>query len=192
MELVIASNNKHKVEEITQILGNFFDKVHTLNALGIDTEIEETGQTFFDNALIKAKAISLMTGLPALSDDSGLVVDALGGAPGVHSARFAGNNADTAANNALLIEKMHGISNRKAKFVSVTLIYFPDGKVISAQGETSGEILFEPKGGGGFGYDPLFYSYELNKSFAECSAHDKNSVSHRARALGNLKSLLGS
>lgn len=190
MELVIASNNKNKVREITQILGNFFDRMYSLKDLGIDIEIEETGATFYENALIKAKAVSERTGMAALSDDSGLEVIALGGAPGVYSARYAGTDGDDAANNALLLENMEYTDDRRARFVSCVVLYFPDGQVISAEGETAGEILREKQGENGFGYDPLFYSLDLKKSFGESSAEEKNGVSHRARALMALKAKL--
>lgn len=190
MELVIASNNKHKIVEITQILGNFFDKVYSLKDLNIDIEIEETGNTFYENALIKAKAISELTNMAALADDSGLMVDALNGEPGVYSARYAGIESNDAENNALLLKNMQGVTDRKAHFVSCIVLYYPDGRVISTLGKTQGEILLEPRGSAGFGYDPLFYSYDLKKSFGESDANEKNAVSHRGRALDALKDKL--
>lgn len=189
-KIVIASNNKHKIEEIRAILGAHFDVLLSLDDIGINIEVVEDKDTFFGNALKKAKEISEATGLPALSDDSGLVVDALNGAPGVHSARFAGENASTAENNALLIEKMLGEKNRSAYFVSCVVIYFPDGSIVFAEGKTDGEILFEERGSAGFGYDPLFYSFELKKTFGEASAEEKNKVSHRGRALAELRKKL--
>lgn len=190
MELVIASNNKNKIIEITQILGNFFDKLYSLKDLGIDVEIEETGSTFYDNALIKAKEISRLTKMAAIADDSGLEVDALNFAPGVYSARYAGIESNDCKNNDLLLKNMENITNRKARFVSSIVLYYPNGKIVSANGFTEGEILYERKGNNGFGYDPLFYSYDLKKSFGESEQDEKNQVSHRARALAQLKDII--
>jgi XTP/dITP diphosphohydrolase len=190
MELVIASNNKHKIKEITQILGNYFDKLYSLSDLGIDVEVEETGNTFYENALIKAKTISEMANMVALADDSGLMVDALNGEPGVFSARYAGPECITEENNKLLLKNMSGITDRKASFVSTIVIYFPNGKIITTTGKTDGEILFESKGTNGFGYDPLFYSYDLKKAFGESLEEEKNAISHRGRALNEMKKKL--
>lgn len=190
MEPVIASNNKNKIIEITQILGNFFDKLYSLKDLGIDIEIAETGSTFYENALIKAKEISKLTNMAALSDDSGLEVAALCGAPGVYSARYAGENATDEKNNALLLKNMEKITKRQAQFVSSIVLYYPNGKIVSALGSTQGEILYKEKGKNGFGYDPLFYSYDLHKSFGESKQEEKNMVSHRARALAQIKDIL--
>ncbi|MDD4316335.1 MAG: XTP/dITP diphosphatase [Clostridia bacterium] len=183
MNIVIASNNAHKIDEIKQIIGEYFDKIYSLKELSVNVEVEETGSTFYENALLKAREVSRITGMTALADDSGLEVDALNGAPGVYSARFAGEGATDAKNNALLLEKLQGISDRKAAFVSCIIIFFPGGGTISAEGRTYGEIGFAEKGEGGFGYDPLFYSYDLKKTFAEACSNEKNGVSHRGRAL---------
>jgi XTP/dITP diphosphohydrolase len=190
MELVIASNNKNKIIEITQILGNFFDKLYSLKDLGIEIEIEETGATFYENALIKAKAISELTNMVAVSDDSGLEVNALNFAPGVFSARYAQKECDDLKNNDLILKNMEKITDRRARFVSSIVLYYPNGKVVSAKGITEGEILYKGKGNNGFGYDPLFYSYDLKKSFGESNWEEKNLVSHRARALEQLKDIL--
>lgn len=184
-EIVAATNNAHKLREIRGILKEIFI-VKSLKDCGIDIEIEENGQTFYDNALIKAKTIAELTNMPALADDSGLMVDALGGLPGVHSARYAGEPSNDKKNNAKLLAALKNSENRAAKFVSTIVLYFPDGKIISAEGYAEGVILHEERGAGGFGYDPLFLSKDLNKTFAEISQSEKNSVSHRSRALKNL------
>lgn len=189
-ELIIASNNKHKIVEIKQILGDFFDKIYSLADKGIEVEIEETGTTFVENAIIKAKYIAELTGIPALSDDSGLQVNALDGAPGVYSARYAGEPSDSAKNNAKLLENMKNIKDRKANFTSAIAICFPNGEIITAEGQTYGSILTNFEGNGGFGYDPLFFSNDLQKSFGIATAEEKNSVSHRARALMQMKEKL--
>lgn len=185
--LVLASGNKGKIAEIGGMLPEF--SVIGYKDAGLDFEIEETGATFYENALIKAKAVSEALGLPALADDSGLCVDALGGAPGIFSARFAGDGNDE-HNIDKLLKELDGVKDRSAKFVCSLVLYYPDGKIISAEGETNGEILFERAGKNGFGYDPIFYSADLKKSLGEASSKEKNSVSHRSRALKNLKEKL--
>ena len=186
MELVIASNNKNKAREIREILGGSFEKTYTLAELGIICDPEETAEDFLGNALIKARAIGALTDKAVIADDSGLMVDCLGGAPGVHSARYAGEPVSDDANNALLLKNMEGRSPRTAKYVATTVLLYPDGSYKVATGEVEGEILTEARGEGGFGYDPYFYSYDLRKTFAEATAEEKNSVSHRARALKKL------
>ena len=192
MKLVIASNNPNKVREIKTIIGDFFAEVYTLRDLGIDVDVEETGTTFMENALIKAKAISNLTHMCALADDSGLCVNALDGAPGVYSARYAGEEHDDKKNNALLLKNLEGKPDRSAYFVSTVVLYYPDGTHIDAEGRTEGRILFAPEGNNGFGYDPLFYSLDLKKSFASATPEEKNGVSHRGRALTLLKEKLTS
>ncbi len=189
-ELIIASNNKHKIIEIKDILGEFFKNIYSLSEKNINVEIEETGKTFEENAIIKAKYISELTGLPALSDDSGLEVEALNGAPGVYSARYAGEPINSDINNKKLLKEMQGKSNRNANFTSVIAICYPNGKIITASGKTYGKILTELQGENGFGYDPLFYSNDLKKSFGLATSEEKNAVSHRGRALQNLKEIL--
>lgn len=189
-ELIIASNNKHKIIEIKDILGEFFKNIYSLSEKNINVEIEETGKTFEENAIIKAKYISELTGLPALSDDSGLEVEALNGAPGVYSARYAGEPSNSDINNKKLLKEMQGKSNRNANFTSVIAICYPNGKIITASGKTYGKILTELQGENGFGYDPLFYSNDLKKSFGLATSEEKNAVSHRGRALQNLKEIL--
>ena len=185
--LVLASGNKGKIAEIGEMLPEF--SVIGYKDAGLDFEIEETGATFYENALIKAKAVSEALGLPALADDSGLCVNALSGAPGIFSARFAGDGNDE-HNIDKLLKELDGVKDRSAKFVCSLVLYYPDGKIISAEGETNGEILFERAGKNGFGYDPIFYSADLKNSLGEASSKEKNSVSHRSRALKNLKERL--
>lgn len=186
MKIAIATNNRNKLKEIRAILGGFFDEMLSLGDLGIDVEIEETGATLTENALIKARTIRDMTGLASLADDSGLMCDALGGAPGVYSARYAGEEHDDAKNNALLLKNIAG-KDRTAHFCSVIALCLPDGREYTAEGRVDGVITEEARGNGGFGYDPLFFSPELGKTFAEASAEEKNSVSHRGRALRNME-----
>jgi len=185
--IVLASANAHKIREISQMLPEF--NVVGYKDLGFNEEIIEDGKTFYENALIKAKTVSLALGLPALADDSGICVDALGGEPGIYSARYAGDGID-AHNNKLLLENMQGKTDRKAKFVCCMVFYKPNGEIISATGETHGEIMFEEHGQNGFGYDPLFFSYDLNQCLGEASAQDKNKISHRFRAITALKDKL--
>ena len=186
MKIAIATNNRNKLKEIRAVLGGFFDEMLSLGDLGIDVEIEETGTTLTENALIKARTIRDMTGLASLADDSGLMCDALGGAPGVYSARYAGEEHDDAKNNALLLKNIAG-KDRTAHFCSVIALCLPDGREYTAEGRVDGVITEEARGNGGFGYDPLFFSPELGKTFAEASAEEKNSVSPRGRALRNME-----
>ncbi|MBQ3492993.1 MAG: RdgB/HAM1 family non-canonical purine NTP pyrophosphatase [Clostridia bacterium] len=185
--IVLASANAHKIREISQMLPEF--NVVGYKDLGFNEEIIEDGKTFYENALIKAKTVSLALGLPALADDSGICVDALGGEPGIYSARYAGDGID-AHNNKLLLENMQGKTDRKAKFVCCMVFYKPNGEILSATGETHGEIMLEEHGQNGFGYDPLFFSYDLNQCLGEASAQDKNKISHRFRAITALKDKL--
>lgn len=179
-KLVLASNNKGKLNEIRAILAGKYE-VLSLSDCGVSVDPDETGKTFEENALIKAKAVFDCVHMPVISDDSGLVVYSLGGEPGIYSARYAGDEHSDSANNAKLLKNLEGESDRSAAFVCCAVYY--DGKnVVSAEGRVEGEILFAPEGDGGFGYDPLFYSTELNKSFGVASFDEKNSVSHRARA----------
>lgn len=189
MKLVAATNNHNKVSEFRALLGEAFDVV-TMRDVGVAIEVDETETTFFGNALLKAKAVSEATGLAALADDSGLEVDALNDAPGVYSARYAGEPCDDAANNAKLLKELEGVSERTARFVSVVVLYRPDGSYEVGEGSVEGKILNAPRGTGGFGYDPLFFSTELKKTFGEASPAEKNAVSHRARAIADLSKKL--
>ncbi|MBQ4098150.1 MAG: RdgB/HAM1 family non-canonical purine NTP pyrophosphatase [Clostridia bacterium] len=186
-KLVLASGNKHKIKEIAEMLPEF--EVVGYKDLGFDFEIEENGKTFYDNALIKAKTVCEQLKLPCLADDSGICVDALGGAPGIYSARYAGDGVDE-HNNELLLKNLEDKENRKAKFVCCMVYYNTDGEIVTATGETHGEILFAPQGENGFGYDPIFYSYDLKKCMGVASAEEKNSVSHRFRAIEGIKNKL--
>lgn len=178
-KIVVASGNAHKIKEIAAMLPDYEIVGYKQFA---DFEIEETGKTFYDNALIKAKSVAERLNLPALADDSGLCVDALNGAPGIYSARYAGDGIDE-HNNELLLKNMKGVTDRRAKFVCCMVYYDVNGEILSATGEVKGEILTEKQGENGFGYDPIFYSYELAKPMGKASAEEKNSVSHRHRAL---------
>lgn len=189
-EIILATNNANKVREIKAILGGRFE-IKTLAQAGIEIDVEETGTTFAENAYIKAYEVAKLTGKPALSDDSGLEVEALGGAPGIFSARYAGKEQNDKANIKKLLSVMEGEQNRKARFVSSVCLCYPDGSFVSAEGEVKGEILLEERGTNGFGYDPVFFCYELGKSLGEAESAEKNLVSHRKRALENLAAKLG-
>lgn len=186
MKIVVASGNKAKLREIAQIFQGY--EILSMQEAGFTDDIEENGSTFEENALIKARAVSRALGVNALADDSGICVEALGGAPGVHSARFCGRHGDDAANNALLLEKLKDVpqDRRRAYFESCVALCFADGREITASGRTYGRILEKAEGEGGFGYDPLFYSDELGMSFGLASAEQKNAVSHRGKALAAL------
>ena len=182
MELLIASNNPNKIRELKEILGDRFE-MFSLKEKGIISDPEETGETFEENSEIKARFALEKSGIATLADDSGLAVEALNGEPGVFSARYSGEDATTEKNNALLLKNMENITDRRAKFVCVITLLFPDGRKIQAKGECHGEILLSPRGTNGFGYDPLFYVPEYKKTFAELTAEEKNAISHRAVAL---------
>ncbi len=189
MEFMIASHNQKKIREIAAILGTLGISFEPLP--GGAPEPEETGPTFEENALIKARAACALTGKPAIADDSGLAVDALGGAPGIYSARYCeGSDLDR---NAFLLRSMEGIPDgrRQARFVSAVACAFPNGDALTVRGECGGEILREAHGAGGFGYDPLFWYPPAGCTFAELPAEEKNRVSHRARALQKMKQALG-
>lgn len=190
MDLVIASNNIFKVNEIKAILQDKFDRIYSLFDKGIDIDIEEKGRTFYANALIKAKAVYDIVGIPVIADDSGLCVKALNNQPGIYSARFAGFPCNDEANNDKLLRELAAHNDRSAEFVSEVVLYLSPDDIRSGKGKVSGIILSEGKGRGGFGYDPLFYSLDLKKTFAEASPSEKNAVSHRARALMDLLSRL--
>lgn len=186
--LIVASSNKGKIKEIRELIGDKFDVISMKDA-GIDTDVEENGTTFEENALIKAKAIYNICHEPVISDDSGLIVDALGGEPGVYSARYAGTRHDDAANNAKLLKNLEGVSDRKARFCSA-VVYYDGNRTETAKGFVEGKIAYSPRGNNGFGYDPLFISDELGKTFGEATDEEKNAISHRARALRALCKLI--
>lgn len=191
--MIAASSNAHKIKEIQSIMSKFGVKVVSRKEAGVpEFEIEEDGETFEENSLKKAEAIMKATGKLTVADDSGLMVDYLGGAPGVYSARFAGEECDDEKNNEKLLKHLEGLpaEDRKAKFVSVITLMFPDGNTIVARGECPGRIIDTPTGENGFGYDPLFVPDGLSKTFAQLSDKEKNSISHRARALEKLEEIL--
>jgi XTP/dITP diphosphohydrolase len=190
MKLVLASKNSKKLKEMNDILSQLGVEVCSEAEAGVDVDVEETGATFEENSLLKAKAVMEASGLPAVADDSGLCVDALGGAPGVYSARYGGEGLDDAGRTRLLLENMRGQSPRTCHFVSVITCCFPNGDVLSARGECQGTVAFAPMGEGGFGYDPVFFVPELKKTFAQLSPEEKNSMSHRGRALEKFKAEL--
>ena len=186
MKIVLASKNPHKLVEINEITKKFGFELVLQSELGVDLDVEENGTTFEENSLIKARAVMEATGLPALADDSGICVDALGGAPGVYSARYGGDETlDDWGRLQLLLKNTENLPDgqRQAKFVCVITMVTPEGQTIQARGEIHGELLREARGENGFGYDPIFYYPPMGLSTAEMSSEDKNKVSHRANAL---------
>ena len=183
MKLIIASNNAHKLIEIKAILGDHFGEILSMREAGIEHETVEDGNTFLENAVKKAREIAQISGCCALADDSGLCVDALDGAPGIFSARFAGVHGDDEANNDLLLEKLKDRKDRGAHYSCAMALVYPDGRVLTAEGYLYGEIGYERRGHNGFGYDPLFVLPERGCTTAELSPEEKNAISHRANAL---------
>lgn len=194
MRLIIASNNAHKIREIKQILSSFFPEICSQREAGLEFEAVESGETFAENAIIKAEEtlIHAPDFDAALADDSGLSVDALDGAPGVYSARYAGDGHNDAQNNEKLLLAMQDVENdaRGCKFVSAVALARRGKPTICVEGECAGKLLRALLGSGGFGYDPLFYYEPLQKSFAQMDAEEKNAISHRKRALEALKTEL--
>ena len=185
--IVIATNNKNKLVEFKNLLQETSIEVKSLADFGPIPEAIEDGNTFDENAYKKAHHTAKILGLPAIADDSGLCVDALEGAPGVYSSRYAGENATDADNCKKLLEELSGKSDRKAHFSCVLSIAVPSGPALTYEARCNGIILKEPRGTSGFGYDPLFYFEELGKTFAELSMDEKNRVSHRGKALAEVK-----
>lgn len=188
MKVILASNNANKLREMQQILSPLGWEILRQKDVGLHLEPDENGETFEENSLIKAEAVMKASGLPAIADDSGVEVDALDGAPGVHSARYGRESCpDDKARNRYLLRNMEKVpeGSRGARFVSVITMACPDGTVISARGELAGEILRQEQGDGGFGYDPLFYIPSEGCTMAELTAERKNEISHRAVALRN-------
>ena len=179
--LVVATGNAHKLREIAEIFTDF--DVVSQKQMGFTDEVEETGTTFAENALIKARAAANALGCIALADDSGICVDVLGGAPGVYSARYAGEHGSDKANRDLLLKNMENVTDRTAYFISAIALVYPDGRELLAEGKTYGKVLYEEQGDGGFGYDCIFESDDLQKSFGLATAEEKNAVSHRFRGL---------
>ena len=180
--IVLASGNEGKVKEFKKILADY--EILSMKEMGLDIDIEETGTTYYENALLKAKTVSEILHEDVIADDSGLCVDALNGAPGVYSARYSGG---TPLDNMIkLLKELDGVENRNAQFCSSVVLYKKDGTIIEGFGETKGYIMHEITGDNGFGYDPIFYSLDLKKSFGEATDEEKNSVSHRGRAIEDL------
>ena len=184
MKVSLASKNQHKLTELSAILSQLGFEIALESEYGLDIDVEETGTTFEENSFLKADAVMKASGLPVLADDSGLMVDALDGAPGVYSARY-GHKASDKERTAYLLENMKDVpeERRGAKFVCVITCLFPDGRKIVARGECPGVIARAPHGENGFGYDPVFYLPELGMTYAELPSEQKNAISHRARAL---------
>ena len=191
MKLILATGNKGKVREFKEILEPLGYEILSQGELGLDLNVEETGETFEENAFLKADAVLKATGHAAVADDSGLCVEALGGAPGVHSARYGGGKAWTDKQKyEYLLDQMKGVDDRRAKFVSCIVCLFPNGERIAVRGECPGRILETPAGDAGFGYDPVFAPEGYDKSFGELGQEVKNTLSHRARALAVLRERL--
>lgn len=190
--LLIASNNQGKIREFKRMLGGFYDEVLSLRDAGIKADVVEDGTTFYENAKKKAVEISLLTDCDVMSDDSGLSVDCLGGAPGVYSARFSGENATDEKNNELLVEKVSHFASteRTARYICALVLARNGKEVLHCEGSCEGLIITEPKGENGFGYDPYFYYPPLGKTFAEIDMDLKNTLSHRALALKKLQEML--
>lgn len=189
-KFVLATHNPGKLKEMAGILAGFGIEVIMPSDLGITVEVEETGETFAENAMLKAKAICKAAGLPAIADDSGLCVDALNGGPGVYSARYGGEGLDDRGRYLLLLNSMRGAATRNAHFSCAVACAFPGGDTLSAEGRCDGTIAFAPIGTGGFGYDPVFFVPELRKTFAQLTAEEKSTVSHRGRALADFSKKL--
>ena len=194
MKLILASNNANKLKEFRSLVADLDIELLSQKEAGCDFEVEETGTTFEENAYLKASAVTEATGIAAVADDSGLCVDALGGEPGIYSARYGlGHAASDEERYRYLLQKMEGVEDRSARFVCCICCTFPDGSVIRSRGECEGEILlapkgqngfgYDPKGQNGFGYDPVFHPLCLDKSMAELSPEEKNAISHRGKAL---------
>ncbi len=195
MKIAVATKNGHKVKELSRLISIDGVELISLSELGFDGEIEENGSTFEENALIKAKFVCEKYNTPVISDDSGLCVDALNGEPGIYSARYAstdGENSSDEANIKKLLENMKSVDDNKrtARFVCAMALCIPDGTQLTVTGKCEGKILHEVTGNGGFGYDPVFYSFDINKTFGEASDKEKNLVSHRANACALLSEKL--
>lgn len=185
MKIIVATKNAGKLREFKAILPEY--EILSMEDIGIDIDVDEDADTFEGNAIKKATEIMKACGEITIADDSGLVVDALNGEPGVYSARYSGEHGNDTENNLLVLKKMENETNRKAKFVSAIAAAFPDGTQLCVTGEFHGEIDYEMKGTGGFGYDCIFYLPEYGQTSAEISAEEKNKISHRAKALQKLK-----
>ena len=182
---LLASNNAGKLREFREIFCE--DRILSLQDMNLEIEVVEDGVTFEENARKKASEVAAASGLVTVADDSGLCVDALDGAPGVYSARYAGEGADDAARIRKLLSELRGETNRSARFVSVVVLCTPEGECILSRGECKGTILESPAGEGGFGYDPVFYVEQFGKTFGQLTPEEKNSISHRGKAIRGLK-----
>lgn len=187
MNVIIASNNKNKIREFKKIFENTSFNLKSMSEAGLDIDIEENGNTFEENAIIKATTIAKMLNTYAIADDSGLVVDALNGEPGVRSARYAGDQHNDDDNNKKLMENMRGKENRSARYVCAICFSNPRGEYVTTTDCCEGKIVDEPKGFNGFGYDPYFYIEKFKRTMAEISLEEKNTISHRAKALDKMK-----
>lgn len=185
--LVLATRNQGKIAEFRELLSGFAVDIRSLNDFGPLPTVEEDGDTFEENAYKKAHFTARVLGFPALADDSGLVVPALGGEPGVRSARYAGEDANDFENNLKLLRAMEGLTNRMAEFQCIIAIAVPRGPALIYEGKCEGEITEKMQGNHGFGYDPLFYYHPMKKTFAQMSIEEKNQVSHRGKAMAELR-----
>ncbi len=186
-EIVVATTNEGKYKEFRSLLRSIFKDFYSLRDFGEVPKIVEDGKSFRENAYKKASAVARYTNLPVLADDSGLVVPSIGGKPGIYSARYAGEGATDLDNIKKLLKDMEHVSDRRAYFVCEIVVIFPrSSTTVEARGECEGEILTEPRGHGGFGYDPIFFIPDLGKTMAELDNEQKNSISHRAKAVFNL------
>ena len=183
MKFVLATHNPKKLAEMSAILSRFGVEVVSPRDLGITVDVEETGTTFAENAMLKAKTICEAANLPAIADDSGLCVDALNGAPGVYSARYGGEGLDDVGRYHLLLENLRGQSTRAAHFTCSIACAFPNGDTITAEDYAQGTIAYAPQGEGGFGYDPVFFYPPMKKTFGQLTAEEKHAISHRGKAL---------
>ncbi len=192
MKIIMATSNKDKVNEIRQMLAGTDIEIVSLKEVGVSIDIDENGSSFDENAAIKANAVRDLTGQMAISDDSGLVIDYLNGAPGIYSSRFMGEDTPYSEKNAAILEKLQGVPDeqRSARFVCSMAIAYPDGHTQTVQGIMEGRIAHEIAGEGGFGYDPIFYLPEKGCTSAQLTAAEKNAISHRGKALEKLVKIL--
>lgn len=191
-KIVFATTNDGKIKEIKEILADFDVEVVSMKEMNISTDVEENGTTFEENSLIKARAISKLTGLPALADDSGLEIDFLNGEPGIYSARYLGYDTDYEYKNNYILNQLKEAkeAERTARFVCVISLVLPNGREFVEKGVMEGQIGYEVKGENGFGYDPIFYLPQYGKTSAEISAEEKNKISHRGKALRAMKEVI--
>ncbi len=190
--LVIGSRNPGKLREFDRLLSPLGIKLHSLDDVGFQGDVEETADTFTGNALLKAQAYAKFSSLPALADDSGLIVDALGGEPGVYSARYGGKDLDDIGRYELVLKNLDGVPEEKrtARYMVSLIVALPSGEYAEFQGTVEGHILTAPVGEGGFGYDPIFFHNELGKTFAQITGAEKDTLSHRGRAMQKLVEFL--